>query len=128
MMDDGTINTNGTVECFCCGKQMNNWTYQTPQPDGTVTQVYVHPMGGLHFRTYGHYGSRVFDPMDGKGTSLDLAICDECIVSNITRVYGTGKADAHEVALYENESYREQPSNHINITFEGLTLVENNND
>lgn len=32
---------------------------------------------GLAFVTYGHYGSTVFDPMDG--SFLEVAICDQCV-------------------------------------------------
>jgi hypothetical protein len=47
-------------------------------------------MDGLHFRTYGHYGSVIFDPM-GTGEYLDVAICDLCIMKNLDSVKGTGK-------------------------------------
>lgn len=102
------VQTDATIDCFCCGKQMGNWIYDSPRRDGTKTRVTVHPMGGLHFQTYGHYGSRIFDPMDGKGTTLDVAICDECIIANIKRLHGTGFSDAREVALIENEEYRNE--------------------
>lgn len=36
-----------------------------------------HPNGGTAFHTSGHYGSGVFDPMDG--TYLEIAICDNCL-------------------------------------------------
>jgi len=36
-----------------------------------------HPSGGLSFHTQGHYGSSVFDPMDG--STLVVAICDPCV-------------------------------------------------
>lgn len=36
-----------------------------------------HPVGGLHFVTYGHYGTTVFDPMDG--STLNIFVCDSCI-------------------------------------------------
>lgn len=100
------MKTDSTVICFCCDKQMNNWEYDTPLRDGSSTYVRVHPMGGLHFTTYGHYGSRVFDPMDGKGTKLDIAICDECLIRGVQKVYGTGFSDVHEIALHENGEYR----------------------
>lgn len=98
------IQTDATIACFCCDKQMSNWIYDSPRPDGTESRVTVHPMGGLHFQTYGHYGSRAFDPMDG--TALDIAICDECIIANVERLHGTGFDHAHEVALIENEEYK----------------------
>lgn len=100
------MKTDSTVVCFCCDKQMNNWEYDTPQRNGGMVYVRVHPMGGLHFETYGHYGSRVFDPMDGRGTKLDIAICDECLIRGVQKVYGTGFPDVHEIALDENEEYR----------------------
>jgi hypothetical protein len=98
------IQTDATIACFCCDKQMSNWIYDSPRPDGTESRVTVHPMGGLHFQTYGHYGSRAFDPMDG--TALDIAICDECIIANVERLHGSGFDHAHEVALIENEEYK----------------------
>lgn len=102
------IQTDATIDCFCCGKQMDNWVYETRKPDGSKTPVTVHPMGGLHFQTYGHYGSRVFDPMDGKDTRLDIAICDECVIANVKRVHGTGVNHVHEIALQENEQYADE--------------------
>lgn len=100
------VQTDATIDCFCCGKQMGNWIYDTHRSDGTTSRVNVHPMGGLHFMTYGHYGSRVFDPMDGKGTTLDIAICDECIIANVKRVHGTAFNEVREIALIENEEYK----------------------
>lgn len=35
------------------------------------------PIGGLSFHSYGHYGTSVFDPMDG--TYLEINVCDECV-------------------------------------------------
>jgi len=75
------------IPCIVCHKELNNLDYD--MHDGK--RVEVHPMDGLHFRTYGHYGSTVFDPMDG--TSLDIAICDHCITKNIDKVRGSGKKD-----------------------------------
>jgi hypothetical protein len=84
---------------------MGNWTYEMPTQNGDTVYVSVHPMGGLHFSTRGHYGSRVFDPMDGKDTKLDIAICDECVINNVKRVRGTGFSHVHETALKENKEY-----------------------
>lgn len=73
------------IPCIVCSKELDNWDYTT-RSNGT--KVEVHPMDGLHFRTYGHYGSTIFDPMDG--SYLDVAICDECITKNIEKVRGNG--------------------------------------
>lgn len=115
------VQTDATIDCFCCGKQMGNWIYETSRSDGTVSRVNVHPIGGLHFRTYGHYGSRVFDPMDGKGTTLDIAICDECVIGKAKRVHGTGIQDVHEMAMVENQQYRDE---HIQKDEQLLAIFE----
>ena len=55
--------------CIKCDKEMDNYLgargYQ--------------PGDGLAFYTQGHYGSTHFDPMDG--TSLHIAVCDDCIAA-----------------------------------------------
>ena len=78
--------TYNEIDCIACGKTLDNLQYE--MRDGK--QVEVHPMGGLHFCTYGHYGSTIFDPL-GTGESLDVAICDLCIMKNLDKVRGTGK-------------------------------------
>ena len=35
------------------------------------------PSDGVAFRSYGHYGSTVFDPSDG--TFVEMNICDDCL-------------------------------------------------
>jgi len=54
--------------------------------------VEVHPYNGLAFRTFGHYGSTVFDPA-GMTVYLDIVVCDACIVANLESVRGTGKGE-----------------------------------
>jgi hypothetical protein len=73
------------IPCVVCSKELDNMEY-----DMKDKKVEVHPMHGLHFRTYGHYGSVIFDPM-GTGEYLDIAICDLCIMKNLDAVKGTGK-------------------------------------
>jgi hypothetical protein len=77
-----------TIACFCCDKVMENMHYESRLND---SYVYVHPIDGLHFQTRGHYGSTMFDPMDG--SSLDIAICDDCIKQRAERIRGTGKTN-----------------------------------
>lgn len=83
------MKTETKIGCLGCGKELDNLEY-TMQSNGT--KVEVHPMNGLHFRTHGHYGSTIFDPM-GTGEYLDIAICDLCIMKNLESVRGTGKKD-----------------------------------
>jgi len=78
---------NTKIPCIVCSKELDNMEY-----DMKGKKVEVHPMGGLSFRTYGHYGSVIFDPM-GTGEYLDIAICDLCIMKNLDAVKGTGKED-----------------------------------
>jgi len=68
-----------SLHCFVCKTKLENFEYEG---------VGVHPIGGLHFRTYGHYGSGLFDPMDD--TSLDIAICDRCVEINKKYLHGSG--------------------------------------
>ena len=76
-----------TIPCIVCAKELDNAEYES-----RGEKVEVHPSNGLHFRTYGHYGSTIFDPI-GTGETLDVAICDECIMIQLKMVRGTGKKD-----------------------------------
>jgi hypothetical protein len=82
-----TIDTEQKINCIVCNKEMDNWVYEH---QGIKTEV--HPMSGLRFRTTGHYGSAIFDPM-GTGEALDIAVCDLCIMKNLDKVRGTGKEE-----------------------------------
>lgn len=66
------------MKCFGCDKELDNWDYER-----NGRQSY-HPMGGLHLMSYGHYGSAVFDPMDG--STLNIAVCDECLRKHEDRI------------------------------------------
>jgi hypothetical protein len=60
-------------ECAClkCGKVMKN--FQDPEEG-------LQPIGGLAFKTGGHYGSSYFDPMgDEDGDLLEIVVCDPCV-------------------------------------------------
>ena len=63
-----SLRSHGTLTCIVCKSEMVNLM---------AGQNVLQPMGGLAFHTYGHYGSRYFDPMDG--SSLHIAVCDECV-------------------------------------------------
>lgn len=57
-------------KCLKCGTVLEN--IQEGRP-------YIQPLDGLAFMTYGHYGSTIFDPMDG--TWLEIAVCDKCLLA-----------------------------------------------
>jgi len=56
------------LKCVCirCDKELHNYMIDDLQPDN-----------GLAFYTRGHYGSTVFDPMDGSW--LGIVVCDDCV-------------------------------------------------
>jgi hypothetical protein len=80
------LKPNDKIACIVCKKELDNLTYEM----NNDKQVEVHPMYGLHFRSLGHYGSTIFDPI-GTPESLDVAICDLCIMKNLDSVRGSGK-------------------------------------
>jgi len=67
-----------TVACIICKEILDNSFAMSGD---------IQPIGGLHFFTYGHYGSTYFDPMDG--STLNLAICDDCVYQNIKYISKT---------------------------------------
>lgn len=85
------MKTHNTIECVVCSKELENMQYENRE--GNLVEV--HPMGGLHFRSFGHYGSVIFDPM-GTGEYLDIAICDRCFMKKLDKVRGTGKKELED--------------------------------
>jgi hypothetical protein len=85
------MKTHNKIPCFVCDKELDNMEYEVRDS----VPVEVHPMGGLSFRTYGHYGSVIFDPL-GTGEYLDLAICDLCVMKNLDKIRGTGKQELED--------------------------------
>lgn len=57
------------IPCFVCGEELDN----IAEPN--------QPMGGTEFKTYGHYGSGVFDPMDG--SRIIVNICNTCLLEGV---------------------------------------------
>jgi len=55
------------LDCFCCGKVME-----------TVWDQQGDPAGGMMWRSYGNYGSGMFDSMRGNEW-LEIVICDDCV-------------------------------------------------
>ena len=62
------------TNCIICESEVDNWDIAYHDNDKVV-----HPIGGTVFRTYGHYGSTVFDPMDA--SYLEIVVCDPCLKS-----------------------------------------------
>jgi len=68
------------LNCIVCEVDVENWDEAYPEGNAQV-----HPIGGTQFRTYGHYGSTVFDPMDA--SYLDIAICDDCLKARMKHTH-----------------------------------------
>jgi hypothetical protein len=68
------------INCIVCSTEVDNW--DVAYPEG---KTQVHPIGGTVFRTYGHYGSTVFDPMDA--TYLEIVLCDACLKTRLHHSY-----------------------------------------
>lgn len=67
------------TNCIICKTGIENWDVYNS------SKSVIHPINGTAFRTYGHYGSTVFDPMDG--SFLEIVICDNCLKDNIDYAY-----------------------------------------
>jgi hypothetical protein len=68
------------TNCIICETDVENWDIAYPENTKTV-----HPIGGTAFRTYGHYGSTVFDPMDA--SFLEIVICCSCLKDRLHYTY-----------------------------------------
>ena len=53
--------------CIACERELDN-----------VMDLGLQPVDGIAFNSQGHYGTSVFDPMDG--SRIEIAICDDCVV------------------------------------------------
>lgn len=73
MSDKPTANDQ-SIHCLCCREKLANMQ---------ELRNGVQPSGGLAFHTTGHYGSMLFDPIDG--SSIHIAICDPCVETAIGR-------------------------------------------
>lgn len=58
--------------CICCNRSVETAMEGTTQPYAATS-----------FNTIGHYGSTVFDPMDG--SYLSINVCDDCLVKAAAR-------------------------------------------
>lgn len=61
------------MPCIVCRAALENLFEPAPEEFCWENQ----PVKGTAFQTHGHYGSTVFDPMDG--TFLEINVCDECM-------------------------------------------------
>ena len=72
------------LHCIICEEPLENMS------DHYDDEV-VHPLDGTQFRTYGHYGSTIHDPMNGD--YLDIVICDKCLKNKLQHTYKGTSSD-----------------------------------
>lgn len=61
-----------TLSCFKCDKPLEAIFDDTNQP-----------LKGLCFQSRGHYGTAVFDPLDGSW--IEINICDDCLREGVEK-------------------------------------------
>lgn len=67
------------MHCIVCKKPLKDCGPQPfLHPSVTNPPAENLPLDGVAFQSYGNYGSRVFDPMDG--TFLEIYVCDDCLL------------------------------------------------
>jgi uncharacterized protein YlaI len=69
------------VECLICNKKLNK-DQSTEEPTNSIGAVYE----GLVCRTYGNYGSALYDPIATIEEFLEFYVCDECIEKNAKKI------------------------------------------
>lgn len=94
------------TNCIICKREVENWDIAYPEDE---TQV--HPIDGTVFRTYGHYGSTVFDPMDA--SYLEVVFCDACLRERLDYTY-EGVNKEYKAELDERRQFNEELLDGIN--------------
>lgn len=74
------------INCIVCQSEVDNWDIAYPKD-----AIQVHPIGGTVFRTYGNYGSTVFDPMNA--SYLEIVVCNDCLKSRLHHTYAGVNAE-----------------------------------
>ena len=95
------------TNCIVCNAELKNWDEVYPEDKPTV-----HPIDGTVFRTYGHYGSSVFDPMDA--SYLDIVVCDPCLRNRMERTY-RGVNEHYKAELDEHRKKMDDILEHLDL-------------
>jgi hypothetical protein len=84
--------TDAVLPCLACGARLLNVD---------CTECDNQPLDGVEFTSLGHYGSTVFDPMDG--SRLVINVCDACLKARHSRI--GWQADAHAPVVRFQAAY-----------------------
>lgn len=86
--------------CIVCKEKLENLMYED---DG------IQPMSGLSFTTRGHYGSGLFDPMDGT-SFIEIVVCDPCLSKALDdKIAYEGYTRTHTEVAYHAERVHTNP-------------------
>lgn len=87
------------TNCIICEVAVENWVDAYPDNSSVV-----HPLDGTVFRTYGNYGSTVFDPMDA--SYLEIVLCNSCLKDRLQYTY-EGINEEYKKELEDKQKYIE---------------------
>jgi hypothetical protein len=89
------------LPCIACGRELHN------VDDMAGNQ----PYNGTAFTTHGHYGSTIYDPMDGH--YLEINVCDACLALHPERALeGRDRRPVMEdgvIVRFEDVEWQEMP-------------------
>lgn len=88
------------TNCIICDTEVENWNGAYPENPSTV-----HPIGGTVFRTYGHYGSTVFDPMSAE--FMEIVLCDPCLKDRLSNTH-RGVNEKYQMELEQKRKEQDE--------------------
>ena len=99
------------LPCIACGRELTQVMKEA---------VSNQPWVGTAFKSYGHYGSTAFDPMNGH--FIEINVCDLCLITHTERV-NTGRdrkpvTEEGVVVGWEDCDWNEVPWNPEAHTFD----------
>jgi hypothetical protein len=102
------------MKCFDCGKELEKCEH------GII-------YGGLWCRSYGNYGSTLYDPLsDFSNEYLEFVICDDCMKLKADRVQW--KRTHTEVEIVAKKSFKKYLDDETKELEERRRLQEEEND
>ena len=79
--------------CVCCNKELEDALDHKDSPT----------LDGIYFRSYGNFGSTVFDGGEFTGEYLELYLCDECLVGRSHKIHHYKKCNVEQGEFIVNK-------------------------
>lgn len=89
--------------CFMCSKVLQ--VIEECRNDTSPNLAIVPPADATRWNAYGNFGSRIWDPCDGK-SFLSIAICDECLLTHADRALVVRSEDNSDAVVIETSFRR----------------------